>query len=104
MHQTPDSCAIFRGAWTSQRVAEGNAMEFTKKCRALHTGRNILKHLYILGADQLESSFPKKGLSVLGNNNRSQQYTLEVSPLAQGSFLSGDSSPFLGEDEPHLEC
>lgn len=70
----------FRGAWASQRVAEGNTREFKKNCRALHTGRNILKHPCILGAHQLERSFPK-GLSVLGNNNRSQQYTLEAKSI-----------------------
>lgn len=70
----------FRGAWASQRVAEGNTREFKKNCRALHKGRNILKHPCILGAHQLESSFPK-GLSVLGNNNRSQQYTLEAKSI-----------------------
>lgn len=62
-------------------MAEGNTMQFKKKCRALYTGRNTFKPLYILWAHQLESSFPKKGLRVLGNNYRSQQYTLEAKSI-----------------------
>ena len=49
--------------------AERNLMKFHKsKCRALHLGRNNCMHLYRLGADLLERSFPKRDLGVLVDN------------------------------------
>ena len=41
-------------------------MQFNKsKCKILHMGRNHAVHQYILGDDQLESSFAGRDLGVL---------------------------------------
>ena len=48
---------------------ERNLVKFNKsKYRILHLGRSNRMHLYRLGADLLERSFPKRDLGVLVDN------------------------------------
>ncbi|GAB0192678.1 mitochondrial enolase superfamily member 1 [Grus japonensis] len=48
-----------------EKWADRNLMKFNKKCPVLPLGRNNPRHWYMLGATQLESSFPEKALGVL---------------------------------------
>jgi len=66
---TPEGCAaIQRDLNRLEKWADWNLMQFNKgKCNILHMGRNNPRHQYLLGADQLESSFTEKDLGILEN-------------------------------------
>lgn len=42
-------------------------MKFNKKCKVLHLERSNLRHQYVLGVTQLESSFSENALRVLAD-------------------------------------
>jgi len=49
-----------------EKQADRNLVKFSKeKCKVLHLGRNNPRYQYMLGSDQLESSFAEKALGVL---------------------------------------
>ncbi|GAB0182590.1 mitochondrial enolase superfamily member 1 [Grus japonensis] len=64
---TPDGYAAIQGDHNRlKKWADMNFMEFNKgKCKVLHLGKNNPRQQYLLGTNQLESSFAEKALGVL---------------------------------------